>query len=54
METQDKSPLNLNTVLLTIVLLLSAWTLAKVSALGESHAEIKQQVRSLERAVFKL
>ena len=52
MAPERKDTLNLNTVLLTVVLALSGWTLKKVSDLGEAQAEIRANVHNLERIVY--
>ena len=47
-----REDLNLNTLLLSIVLGLSAWTLKTVNEQGEKMAGMQQQIISLERVVF--
>ena len=48
-----KEGININTVLLTVVLALSGWTLKKVSDLGEKQASLEAHVQNLERTVYK-
>lgn len=50
----EKTTLNLNTVLLTVVLGLSAWTLKKVSDQGEQMAAVAVKVQNLERIVYAI
>lgn len=52
MAPRPKETINLNSVLLTVVLALSAWTLKSVTEVKEEQAGMRAQVRSLERAVF--
>ncbi len=52
MSEAIKENLNLNTVLLTVVVGLSAWTLKKVSDQGEQMAAMAVKVQNLERIVY--
>ena len=52
MSEAIKENLNLNSVLLTVVILLSAWTLKKVSDQGEQMAAVAVKVQNLERIVY--
>lgn len=52
MNPHSKEFINPTTVLLTIVLALSGWTLKTVSDIRESQSALKEQVRSLERIVY--
>ena len=49
-----KDTMNINTVLLTIVLALSGWTLKKVSDQGEQVAAMTARVQNLERIVYAI
>lgn len=53
MSDETKSLLNPTTILLSIVLTLSAWTLKKVTDIGEAQAMMKVQVTNLERIVYR-
>jgi hypothetical protein len=52
MSEAIKENLNLNTVLLTIVVGLSAWTLKNVAELREDNAAIRVEVEHLKREVY--
>lgn len=47
-----KDNMNINTLLLTIVLALSGWTLKKVSDQGEAVAAMSVRIQNLERIVY--
>ncbi len=44
---------DVNTLLITLVMALSGWTLKKVVDLGESTAVLKAKVERLEYTVYK-
>jgi len=44
--------LNFNTLLISILLMLSGWTLKKVSEQGEQMASLTAKVQNLERVVY--
>ena len=52
MNESSRVLINSNTVLLTIGLALSGWTLKTVSEIRESQSALKEQVKSLERVVY--
>lgn len=52
MNGPSRDLINPNTVLLSIVLALSGWTLKTVSDIRESQSALKEQVKSLERVVY--
>ncbi len=53
MSTRIRDNFNLNTILISVVLTLSGWTLKKVSEQGEQMAGLSAKVQNLERIVYK-
>lgn len=51
MGTSDKSPINLNTVLLSIVVALSAWTLKTVYEMSNSLTAVTTRVDQHDRII---
>lgn len=49
-----KEGLNFNTILITIVLMLSAWTLKKVSEMGEAQAGLTVRVNNHDSQITEL
>lgn len=52
MSTRIRENLNFNTLLISVLLMLSSWTLKKVSDQGELVAALSAKVQNLERVVY--